>query len=54
LGEAAAAGAFIADDDGALIADVGADIADGSLPDLASIEVLVAALAASFACRLQR
>src|ERR1700676_1361061 len=48
LGEAAAAGAAIAGE----AAPIGA--IGGSLPDLACIDDLVAAFAASFACRLQR
>src|ERR1700689_3594327 len=51
LGEAAAAGAAIADE-GAAIAAEGA--VSGSLPVCACIDDLVAALAAAFACRLQR
>ena len=50
FGEAAAAGeAAIADEGAAIAGAIG-----GSLPVLACIDDLVSALAASFACRLQR
>ena len=50
FGEAAAAGAAIAGEG----ADIAPGAAGGCLPFLACIDDLVSALAAAFACRLQR